>query len=321
MTSNRPSPISTELLDRYLAGHATSSETSLVDAWLEADPGREAVLQEIEAAARTTESTTDEQWSALLTRMTKPAPGTVRWWRTPAVRVAGIASMAVVFIVAGFTTRDLFATRGRTNELAITAHGYRTGNGQHARINLADGTTVVLGPATVLRVAGRATELVGEALFTVSHHEGIPFTVRAGNVTTRVLGTTFAVRGYPDDREIRVAVAEGRVAVGQAVLTTGDVANAPASNAVRVDHDAERVVAWLAFAQRKLVLEPQTLHDASGQLERWLDLDIRVDEEAGHRYLSTTLGNASVSESLDEIARLTRTRYVRSGRVVTFSAE
>ena len=38
--------------------------------------------------------------------------------------------------------------------------------------------------------------LIGAGLFTVSHHDGAPFTVIAGATVARVLGTSFVVRRY-----------------------------------------------------------------------------------------------------------------------------
>ena len=77
---------------------------------------------------------------------------------------------------------------------------YTTGDGQRANIMLSDGSIVALNVASQLDVpvdyasGDHTLRLRGEALFTVSHHEGIPLTVIAGPTTARVLGTSFVVR-------------------------------------------------------------------------------------------------------------------------------
>lgn len=60
----------------------------------------------------------------------------------------------------------------------------------------------------------RHIRLEGEAFFEVSKDAARPFRVEAGDVITRVLGTAFNVRAYPDDPTIDIALAEGSVSVG-----------------------------------------------------------------------------------------------------------
>lgn len=209
-----------------------------------------------------------------------------------------------------------------TNRPTLQTKTYRTANSQRATIEFTDGSTVTLAPATTLRVTGvtnRTIDLTGEALFTVSHKNNQPFIVKTGNTVTRVLGTTFSIRKYADDKQTRVAVAEGKVAVQSTILTNGDIAISGSS--VTVQHDAERVLALLSFAQGRLLINDERLSQAATQLSRWLDLDIRFDSAAGSRRLSTVLQQETPSQALEDIARLTRTRYTRSGRVVTFSVD
>jgi len=61
--------------------------------------------------------------------------------------------------------------------------------------------------------------VVGEALFTVTHSASRPFVVHAGTAIVQVLGTKFDVRRYPNDRATHVLVADGRVVVGETINT------------------------------------------------------------------------------------------------------
>lgn len=195
---------------------------------------------------------------------------------------------------------------------------YTTAPGQRANITLADGSTITLAPATTMHVTGRNVELQGEALFTVTQHKDNPFTVRTSTTITRVLGTMFGIRKYADDKETRVAVANGKVAVGEdATLAAGDVAITTPTG-VRVQHDAERVLSLLSFAQGRLTIDDEPLAGAAPQISRWFGLEIRFDGQAATRRLSTVLQQETPGQALDDIARLTRTRYLRQGQVVTF---
>lgn len=53
----------------------------------------------------------------------------------------------------------------------------------------------------------------GEAFFKVKHNPNRPFIVRAGGLSTRVLGTSFNIRSYREIDEIRVTVLTGKVQV------------------------------------------------------------------------------------------------------------
>lgn len=59
----------------------------------------------------------------------------------------------------------------------------------------------------------REVQLTGEAFFDVVKDPGRPFYVYSNNVTTKVLGTSFTVKAFDDNRTIEVAVKTGCVSV------------------------------------------------------------------------------------------------------------
>lgn len=92
--------------------------------------------------------------------------------------------------------------------------------GNVIRIHLSDGSTVELHDNSRLRYRKdhlghpfREVFLTGEAFFRVAKNPKQPFLVYADKVVTRVLGTSFCVRAFDDDRDIVVAVKEGKVSV------------------------------------------------------------------------------------------------------------
>ncbi|MFT8558818.1 MAG: FecR domain-containing protein [Acetobacter sp.] len=89
-----------------------------------------------------------------------------------------------------------------------------TGAGGIQDITLRDGTQVTLGAETAIAIDDderRITLLRGEALFHVTHDATHPFTVLAGSVRLRDIGTIFDVR--KDGPRLTVAVREGIVGV------------------------------------------------------------------------------------------------------------
>jgi mannose-6-phosphate isomerase-like protein (cupin superfamily) len=90
-------------------------------------------------------------------------------------------------------------------------------------IALTDGSTVRLQPGSRISYARNFTEstnrevyLSGEAFFEVSKNPNKPFFVYANELVTKVLGTSFNVRAYPNDKDVTVEVRTGRVAVAVA---------------------------------------------------------------------------------------------------------
>ncbi len=86
-------------------------------------------------------------------------------------------------------------------------------------VRLPDGSTVVLAPQSQLRYPtdygqqNRTVYLQGEATFDVAKDAQKPFFVYAGEVVTKVLGTTFVVRSFERDAKVIVTVKQGQVSV------------------------------------------------------------------------------------------------------------
>lgn len=91
--------------------------------------------------------------------------------------------------------------------------------GDKARIELPDGTSVILNSASWLSYLNdfgkkiRRVQLNGEAFFKVAHDEDRTFIVQAGDLEIKVLGTSFNVSAYEDAEDIVVVLQKGKVGV------------------------------------------------------------------------------------------------------------
>lgn len=198
---------------------------------------------------------------------------------------------------------------------------YTTTSGQRATMTLLDGTTVVLGVASRLDVpsdfsAGDHTvHLIGEALFTVTHHADVPFTVIAGATKTRVLGTSFLVRHYPNDTSTTVAVRDGKVVVDSAVVTAQHLVEVGPHRILagrRADPSA------FSFATGVLTLNITPLPDAIPELDRWFDVDIRLgDPVLAKERIMGRFTTGSVAELTHLLEMAYDVRVVRDGHVLT----
>jgi ferric-dicitrate binding protein FerR (iron transport regulator) len=91
--------------------------------------------------------------------------------------------------------------------------------GERQNLVLPDGTKVILNSNSILKVPknfneqNREVQLSGAAFFDVTHDKQRPFIVNAENLTTKVLGTTFFVRDYNNQKEASVMLMTGKVNV------------------------------------------------------------------------------------------------------------
>ena len=180
---------------------------------------------------------------------------------------------------------------------------FRTSIGEQRRIDLEDGSVIMLNTASVAEVSySKARRLVvleaGEALFDVEK-DGRPFLVDAGGSRTTALGTRFSV--HKGDDEVSIVLAEGSVSVSQLGPPRKTLGLFPASR-----EEEERTV--LAPGQR-LVMTPghapqvETVNTAAALAWHTGILqfdDMRLDEvvEELNRYSETklVLGDSALGE-------------------------
>ena len=199
---------------------------------------------------------------------------------------------------------------------------YTTAAGQRATITLPDGNTVALNVASRLEVPtnyGTSNHVVrltvGEALFTVLHHDGAPFAVVSGTATVRVLGTNFLVRHYTTDTTVTVAVQEGKVVVGNTVVVPRRLVELERNGALR-EHTVDP--GQFAFATGVLMLPQMRLSQAIPELERWYNGEIRLaDPVFGDNVIAGRIPAGSLADLADVLSVITGGRVVRDGRILT----
>lgn len=167
-----------------------------------------------------------------------------RIWRGIALSLAlSAAALAAVF----FTRSQLTST-----EHAVLADTKLETGGDALAVTLDDGSQVSLASRSEVRVRGNQPNAValslarGEVTCDVTHRENRKFTVMAGDVEVRVVGTKFTVKTTPGDNpRVEVSVLRGvvevvsrrrpdviaRVAAGQSWIQNPEPSAASAGNA------------------------------------------------------------------------------------------
>ncbi|MFY0598358.1 MAG: FecR domain-containing protein [Cyclobacteriaceae bacterium] len=91
--------------------------------------------------------------------------------------------------------------------------------GQKSIIRLPDGSKVTLNAESSIRYLSKFTaeermiELKGEAFFEVAKDSLRPFRVKSEDIVTSALGTSFNIRSYEDDNDVKVSLVTGKVVV------------------------------------------------------------------------------------------------------------
>lgn len=126
----------------------------------------------------------------------------------------------------------------------------------------------------------------GEAWFEVAKNPEVPFVVSAGDIRVRAVGTAFSVRRHATGAD--VLVTEGTVEAwnvndtGKRVtLTAGHEAFVPVKpEFVTVAYRPEEVERRLAWREREIVLNSETLAEAVAEFNRYNDRQIVISDPA-----------------------------------------
>lgn len=206
-------------------------ENAYWQGWMEKHPDRKAMVEMIRGIQEAEKETTgsqelaDQIWHDLQMQVDAPVRK-INWTRY-------VAAAAVIlllgaggwwFALSGINSGQI-AGKGslviqKKDKYEITAKN--TGSGLQT-LYLIDGTRITLSPKSSVHysrlMAGDKREvfLEGEAFFEVARDANRPFFVYSGDIITKVLGTSFRVKG---DEQIVVAVRSGKVAVSRKESTT-----------------------------------------------------------------------------------------------------
>lgn len=322
--SESSSPDSAALL-RFLSGLSPADEAERVRQWAASDPARAAELDrltgawDLTAAPALPAGSTKALWQRIADRLpevpaTPARPSRVmafpetRRQNTRALVLLSAAAAAVIIAILVVSSRTTPSMR----EVA-------TKRGEREQLRLADGSRIVLGPATTLKIAGRDVYLDGQGYFEVAHDSAHPFTVHTARGDARALGTRFSVRAYADDHDLEVVVRDGVVGLGAARLRAGDVGSLDRDGHARIVHP-DSVNAVLDWTQGVIHFDDVSLGDAIPQLERQYDLVIHVaSPELSRHRITATFTDQNLSEVLSGLAFLVDAHVRIDGRVVTIT--
>lgn len=176
------------------------------------------------------------------------------------------------------------------NKLSVKKNHLIIPKGKTYQLLLSDGTRIRLNSETELiyptRFTGdkREVTLIGEAYFEVAKDEAKPFIVNANGMDVKVLGTTFNICSYTEDRIITTTLVEGSVAVqtqeGQEETITPSqqfTFNRKNKQTKVKTVDTELYTSWI---NGRYIFKNTSLQEIITKLQRWHDFSVEFEDQS-----------------------------------------
>lgn len=177
--------------------------------------------------------------------------------------------------------------------------------GERIQIMFQDGTKVYINSDSKLRypkkfaLNTREVFLEGEAYFVVAKNKNRPFIVNLSGPAIHVLGTSFNVQDYPENKDIVVCLDEGNIN-----LTLPTEKKYPVQPGERLVYDKENKQCIISkmndmqrlsmWKQNVIVFKDTPLPEVIKVLNRWYDVDFKVEDEQALKYVYTLTSDLSL---------------------------
>jgi transmembrane sensor len=318
-----------EALARHFSGEATAEERARIEAILASKPEAKEALAIADLATNTLRAgipaNLDVEGALSRVKARRDAASVIplaglrerkhteqipsHRWRVPMPALAAAALIAV-----GIASWMSYRNRPVEHAVSSAPRMFATGVGARDSITLADGSHVILGPMSSIKIdadfnnRSRGVEVRGDAFFDVIHNAAKPFAVRAGNATIVDVGTRFAVQSDAA-QGVTVAVLEGSVALQQVngnggsgvILKAGDKGLLSTSGDVIAQRGAvtDDDAAWL---NGRLVFREATIGEIASSIRKWYGIELKVEDASlANRHLTATFAGESPDRVLDVI--------------------
>ena len=210
-------------------------------------------------------------------------------------------------------------------EEAIVRNVLTTPRNATAEVTLPDGSVVTVNAGSRLtypqsfRGSTREVELQGEAYFKVRHDASHPFIVKAGKVSTKVLGTEFNVRTY-SPQDVHVTLLQGRVLVSSAssakYLKPGEDASLHGGGLVVRSVDTEEFTAW---KDGDFYFDNVSLLTVAKEIGKWYNVSVifQSPEKMHTRLFFAAPRDGGIEELLEVLNSLNKAKFIyHDGQVV-----
>ncbi|CAM9903977.1 unnamed protein product [Chrysoparadoxa australica] len=201
--------------------------------------------------------------------------------------------------------------------------------GSRVTTKLPDGSIVTLNSGSQITFPSefehdnREVKLTGEAFFEVVRNPEKPFYVKMNGNQVQVLGTSFNVRSYPQDDQVKVSVATGLVSYtapsGEKVILSKDEEAVYSNKEGKLNKSTVKRIQAFGWKDKILFFDSMPFDEIILELERWYGVKVKVevDGNPGNRGpYSGEFYNASLEEVLNGLSFVYRFNYSIKGNQV-----
>lgn len=209
----------------------------------------------------------------------------------------------------------------------VQINSLATPRGGRFTITLPDGTRVWLNAAsrltypTAFKGNDRTVELLGQAYFEVAKAANRPFRVKVGKLNVNVLGTSFDIMAYPDEKNVNTTLVEGSVRVDNGntmkLLQPQQqaIADLKAGLLTVQKADIDRTLAW---KNGLFIFNNADFEWVLREISRWYDVEfINMAGNSNELYGGSMSRNAKLSEVLHLLSTASSLHFTIEGRKVT----
>jgi len=278
----KPTDITDTLLEKYLQDLCTPEEKELVEQWYASLQGNPDYLSTLDQETRKKlkeELFLDIQLRTMVTPAATPLRATGKWWLSVA------AASVLLFLSASYyywTSETIIPVQaeapGTANDDQFIS--FVNDNTRMVLHTLPDNSTVWMHPDSRIDYPAqfddnsRRITFSGEGFFDVKKDPERPFSIITGEMTIRVLGTSFNVKAPTANKLIQVSVMTGSVEVSAPAPSEKEqmVVLAPQQHAIFEHQSKLLFVKAIPAPVRKEVYEPVSIRFVEQPLGRVLDL-------------------------------------------------
>lgn len=202
------------------------------------------------------------------------------------------------------------------------------------KVNLPDGSVVTLNANSTIEIPEDYNEkerkiiLKGEAFFEVAKNKEKPFIVRSGNISTVALGTSFWVRNYNHEAQVKVLLVTGKVKVEAYKGTV----RKPAKTIFLIPNQQAVINLKSHLETKKTVFLPETVEywkdnvlifndtkfeEVLARLEKWYGVKIEViNKPKSTKHFTGEFKNKSLKSVLEALSFSNNFKYSQTDQYV-----
>lgn len=309
------------IIEKVLDNKATPQEARMVVRWFHTDEGMEWLQERMDKDISLINEGEEEIWVNHTIPSQVMYDRIMKQIRIKKIKVFVFRAAAVllpfVFLISMFYRLDqrvdLFSS-SEYEEVVVP-------RGEKMQLVFQDGTKLLLNAGSTARFPkkfgfdSRKIELEGEGWFEVSKNKKRPFIVCLNKMDVKVLGTQFNVKAYNEDKDISVALVEGKVELEFDKLPSYQLS--PGEKAIyNKETGSYKVIRESNIKNNRawkddiMIFEKAKLDEVLKTLSRVYNIDFVVDNDKAYNFTFTLKTRKTTSSlTLQEIEMISPLRF------------